>query len=104
MLPTVLVIALVLFVGYFMFLKGGDVSSAEARQLVEAGARLVDVRTPGEFAAGHIPGALNIRVQQLDSRMSELQPKTVAVVVYCQSGHRSGNAARMLKKAGFNAV
>ena len=104
MLPTLLVVAVVLVAAYFMFMKGGDVSSAEARQLVQAGARLVDVRTPEEFAAGHIPGAINIPVQQLDARMSELQPKTAAVVVYCRSGHRSGNAARMLKSEGFAAV
>jgi phage shock protein E len=104
MLPTLLVVAVVLAAAYYMFMKGGDVSSAEARQLVQAGARLVDVRTPGEFAAGHIPGAVNIPVQQLDARMSELQPKDVAVIVYCRSGHRSGNAARMLKSAGFKAV
>lgn len=104
MLPTLLVVAVVLVVGYFMFMKGGDVSSAEARQLVQAGARLVDVRTPGEFAAGHIPGAINIPVQQLDARIDELQPKDAGVVVYCRSGHRSGNASRMLKSAGFKAV
>ena len=104
MLPTLLVVAVVLAVAYFMFMKGGDVSSAEARELVRAGARLVDVRTPGEFAAGHIAGAINIPVQQLDARMSELQPKETAVVVYCRSGNRSGNAARVLKSAGFTAV
>lgn len=104
MLPTLLAVAVVLVAAYFMFLKGGDVSGAEARQLVQTGARLVDVRTPGEFAAGHIPGAINIPVQQLDTRMSELQPKDAAVVVYCRSGHRSGNAARILKNAGFPAV
>lgn len=103
-MPTLLVIAVVLVVVYFVFVKGGDVSRAEAKQLVSAGARLVDVRTPGEFAAGHIPGALNIPVQQLDARMSELLPKDEPVVVYCRSGHRSGTAARLLKNAGFNAV
>jgi rhodanese-related sulfurtransferase len=104
MLPTLLAVAVVLVAAYFMFMKGGDVTSTEARQLVQAGARLVDVRTPGEFAAGHIPGAINIPVQQLDARMSELQPKDAGVVVYCRSGHRSGNAARMLKSAGFADV
>lgn len=104
MLPTVLAVALALVVGYFMFMKGGDVSSAEARQLVQAGARLVDVRTPSEFAAGHIPGAANIPVQDLGARMKELQPKDAAIVVYCRSGNRSGTAARMLKSAGFAVV
>jgi phage shock protein E len=100
-LPAFLVVALLLVIGYFLFMKAGDVSGPEARQLVQAGARLVDVRTPGEFAAGHIPGAINIPLQQLDSRLGELQPMDSAVVVYCRSGHRSGNAARRLKTAGF---
>jgi phage shock protein E len=104
MLPTLLVIAVLLGAAYFMFIKGADVSGAEARELVRAGARLVDVRTPGEFAAGHIPGAVNLPVQQLAVRMSELEPKAAAVVVYCRSGHRSGTAARMLKNAGFASV
>jgi phage shock protein E len=103
-LPTLLVIASLLVVGYFMLGKGGGVSSADARQLVQSGARLIDVRTPAEFAAGHIPGAINIPVQQLDSRLGELQPKDAAIVLYCRSGSRSGSAARMLKGAGFAAV
>ena len=104
MLPAFLVVALLLVVGYVLFVKAGDVSGPEAHKLVQAGARLVDVRTPGEFAAGHIPGAINIPVQQLDGRLNELEPREAAVVLYCRSGHRSGNAARLLKSNGFPAV
>jgi phage shock protein E len=104
MLPTVLVVVAVLVFGYFMFMKGGDVSSEEARRLVQSGARLVDVRTPDEFAAGHIPGAINIPVQQLETRIHELEPREGTVVLYCRSGRRSGDAARMLKRAGFALV
>jgi phage shock protein E len=104
MLPTLVLIALALALGFFAFMKRGDVSSSEARQLVQTGARLVDVRTAGEFAAGHIEGAVNIPVQELESRLAELTPKDAPVVVYCRSGHRSGNAARILKGAGFAAV
>ena len=104
MLSTVLIVALLLAAGYLMLTRGGNVGSAQARQLVQAGARLVDVRTPSEFAAGHIPGAINIPLQQLDSRLMELQPKDIPVVLYCRSGGRSGNAARVLKNAGFAAV
>ena len=104
MLPTLIIVAVALAIAYVSFAKKGDVSGAEARQLVQAGARLVDVRTPGEFAAGHIPGALNLPVQQMDARVAELGPKGGAVVVYCRSGHRSSNAARMLRSAGFTAV
>jgi rhodanese-related sulfurtransferase len=90
--------------GWFLFPRGGDVNGEGARKLVEDGARIVDVRTPEEFGGGHIPGALNIPVQQLPQRMSELEPKDKAIVVYCHSGNRSGQAAGLLKGAGFSQV
>lgn len=99
------VIAIALAVGYFLFMKGGgNISGSEARRLVETGARLVDVRTPEEFTTGHVPGAVNIPVQELERRMGELSSKEQPVVVYCHSGNRSGRAARMLKSAGYAAV
>lgn len=79
----------------------GKVSPEKARALVEGGARLVDVRTPGEHAAGHIDGSLNVPVQELAKRMAELGDKTKPVVVYCASGMRSSSAAGMLRRAGF---
>jgi phage shock protein E len=94
----------VLGVAYLVFMKGGDVSSSEARRLVEGGARLVDVRTPEEFAAGHISGAINIPVEDLDRRLGDIEPKDRAIVLYCRSGNRSGRAARMLRSAGYGAV
>ena len=91
--------------GYFFLLPGkGDVSGAEARRLVASGARLVDVRTEGEFAAGHVPGAVNIPVQELGRRVGELEPKDRPVVLYCRSGSRSSRAAHMLRSAGFSHV
>jgi rhodanese-related sulfurtransferase len=47
---------------------------------------------------------VNIPVQELDGRMSELEPKDRPIVVYCRSGNRSGRAARMLKEAGYVSV
>jgi len=87
-----------------VLLERRDVSSLEARRLVEAGARLVDVRTPQEFANGHIPGAVNMPVQDLERRMGELTGKDRPIVLYCRSGARSSNAARMLKSAGYTEV
>ena len=80
------------------------VSSAEAHRLVEAGAQLVDVRAPFEFANGHLPGAINVPLQHLDKRMSELEPKDKAIVVYCHSGSRSQAAFEELKSAGFSKL
>lgn len=79
------------------------VSGAEAREKIAAGAFLLDVRSPGEFASGHLPGATNIPVQALAGRMGEV-PAGKEVIVYCASGMRSSSAARLLKGAGRDAV
>ncbi len=97
-------LAIVLAGGYLVLRRGGDVSSSDARRLVESGARLIDVRTREEFADGHLPGAVNIPVQELDRRMSELEPRDKPVVLYCRSGNRSGHAARALRSAGWAHV
>lgn len=88
----------------FLMLGRGDTDGTSARRLVERGALLVDVRTPEEFASGHIPGAVNIPVQALGGRMGELGAKDQSLVLYCRSGARSGHAATMLREAGFTAV
>lgn len=77
---------------------------AEAHRLVEAGATLVDVRTPEEFASGHLPGALNIPVDELPRRLGELGSPEKSLVVYCRSGARSSRAERLLKERGFQNV
>ncbi len=77
-----------------------QVSGARARELVEAGASLVDVRTPGEFASGHPEAAVNIPVNQVGARLSEID-RSRPVVVYCQSGRRSAAAAEVLAAAGY---
>ena len=76
----------------------------KARELVASGALLLDVRTPGEFAGGHIEGALNIPVQELGTRVSEVGPTSRPVVVYCRSGGRSCAAAGILSQAGYEVV
>lgn len=85
---------------------GGDgfIPSKQAHALVEGGARLVDVRTPGEFKAAHIPGAVNIPLDKLEARLAELPDKGAEIVVYCRSGRRSGIAQRLLKGRGYSKV
>ena len=82
---------------------GGRVHGERAKQLVKEGALLLDVRTPQEFAAGHVKGALNISVQTLAQRTSEL-PTDKVIVVYCRSGRRSAHATKLLMSAGFKEV
>ncbi|MFD1130596.1 rhodanese-like domain-containing protein [Paenibacillus provencensis] len=64
---------------------------------------LIDVREPHEYKSGHIPGAKNLPLSQLSSRMNEL-PKDKPVFVYCQSGMRSKRAAIIFKKNGIPSI
>lgn len=67
---------------------------------------VLDVRTPEEFAAGRVPGAVNIPHTELSTRLGELGPEARQreVVVYCESGGRAGMAKAALREAGFSNV
>jgi phage shock protein E len=84
--------------------KGLAITPIEAQYLVEIGALLVDVRSPQEFAQGHIKGAKNIPLPEINQRLNEFGDKERPVVLCCQSGTRSGMAAHTLKKAGYVQV
>ena len=102
-----LTIAVALAVGlaaYLVFGRGREIQGGDARKLVAAGARLLDVRSPEEYARGHLAGALNIPVQELDRRVAEVGPTDGELVVYCRSGHRSSRAAEILRQHGFSKV
>ena len=71
--------------------------------LKKEGALLVDVRSAAEFAGASAPGTVNIPLQELGSRLSEI-PKSSPVVVGCASGSRSGMAKLLLKKNGYPDV
>ena len=77
---------------------------AAARAALQQGARLVDVRTPGEFAGGHLPGAINMPLSGLSNSLSKLGPKDHEIVLRCASGARSRCAASMLRRAGYEKV
>lgn len=70
--------------------------------LAEGEIRLVDVREPYEFEAGHITGADHIALGELSSRADELNAN-LPLVFYCRSGARSGMATQAFRRAGFDA-
>ena len=80
-----------------------DVSVAEALALREAGAFILDVRQPDEWAAGHIPDATLIPLGDLASRIAEV-PKDRQVVVVCRSGNRSAQGRDILLGADYPSV
>jgi len=79
-----------------------DISTA--RRLVAQGIKVVDVRTPEEFATGHVPGAVNIPFDEMEKRHAELGPPSTPVLLYCRSGRRSGIAGELLTAKGFDQV
>jgi NADPH-dependent 2,4-dienoyl-CoA reductase/sulfur reductase-like enzyme/rhodanese-related sulfurtransferase len=64
---------------------------------------LLDVRTPQEFAAGHVPGAVNIPIDDLRERLAEV-PQDRPIAAYCQVGQRGYLATRILKQAGYDVA
>jgi len=101
----IVVIGVLVLLAAWYFMRPKDTARAnEARAMVSAGAMLIDVRSPGEYASGHIEGAVNIPVSDLGGRIPKLGKKDRAIVVYCRSGNRSGQAARILAAAGFTKV
>ena len=79
-------------------------SPEDAHALVQKGAVLLDVRSPDEFAAGHLEGAINVPVDRLESSLKEVGAPDRPMVVYCHSGRRSRWASEILQKNGFKKV
>jgi rhodanese-related sulfurtransferase len=82
------------------------IEPAQVRGLMSLGGKLtiVDVRTPEEFAQGHINGAILMPLDKLPNTFTTL-PKQGKLIVYCRSGHRSGQAVQFLAAHGYsNAV
>ncbi len=77
------------------------ISRADAHAAVAAGGKLIDVRTPAEFATGAAPGAVNVPVQVIATQIHEFAEMDDHVVLYCKSGMRSDVAARLLRGMGY---
>lgn len=72
-----------------------------AHRLVAEGAKLIDVRTPDEFAGGALAGAVNVPVQVVGEQIERHAKAGDVLVLYCRSGGRSDMAARILRSMGY---
>src|SRR5262245_40821058 len=94
-----------------MLALAGGPASIEPRELgvriawADPTLAVLDVRTPAEFADGHIPGAINVPHTELAARMAELEGlRERDIVVYCGSGPRAEQAIVVLEKSGFRRL
>ena len=97
--------------------KGTETTTAQTQSIIElispeglnakmeGDIQLIDVRTPGEFAQGHLKGAklINFYDKNFYDKMSKLD-KNKELYIYCRSGNRSGHATRKLKNMGFPKI
>ena len=81
----------------------GTSTKVDLQQIINEGAFLVDVRTPGEFAAGHIKGSENIPLNNITAQLNKFKNKK-NIIVFCQSGGRSSQAKTILEQNGFTNV
>lgn len=87
--------------------KGGagvvNVGDAKMQELVAQGVRVIDVRTSGEYEAGHIPGAENVPVNEF-AQAAATWDLTQPVAVYCATGSRSASAVQTLEQLNFSQI
>ncbi|MGL5978802.1 MAG: rhodanese-like domain-containing protein [Erysipelotrichaceae bacterium] len=87
------------------FQKKSQLTTRELQEKLKNKAVLIDVREVGEYASGHIPGAINVPLDILAVKvMDVVGSKSDEVIVHCLSGGRSAQAARILKDAGYTNV
>lgn len=105
-----IVLGVAVAVGLFFAFRpsggGGGIRNVDAAGVIEsqnAGAQVVDVRTSGEYQLGHIPGAINVPVNEI-AQTAASWDKTKTYVVYCATGSRSAEAVATMQSMGFTNI
>ena len=87
------------------FEREGEFPTQAVQPEAAVRAKVIDVRTPEEFAAGHINGAVNVPVNEIEQRIANVAPdKNAPLMVHCRSGQRSARAKTMLDRLGYANV
>jgi phage shock protein E len=98
--PLLIIAAIILVI--VLLKKSGQIPAKDALAYLKDGAWVIDVRSPGEFQSGHLPGAINIPLDELESAMPRrVTDKNQVLLLHCQSGMRSGSARQKLQGMGY---
>jgi rhodanese-related sulfurtransferase len=82
--------------------RSGQISPAEAAAHLKKGAMVIDVRTAGEFASGHLPNAINLPLDEIESTLPRrVKDKNQVLLLHCQAGGRSAEATKKLIALGY---
>ncbi len=90
--------------GLFDFLRGADINQGVEEWKAVSGAVLLDVRTREEYRQGHIPGSINIPLDQIGRASDRIPKKDTPLFVHCLSGSRSSQAVQQLMQMGYTQV
>jgi phage shock protein E len=101
---TLLVIAAIIVI-VFLLKRTGEIPTAEAAEQLKKGAVVIDVRSPGEYNAEHLPAAINLPLDGIELAVPQRVPdKDRVLLLHCQSGMRSAMALRKLQAIGYTNV
>lgn len=102
---TFLIVTVVIVIAFLGLRSAAFISAETARQHLQAGALVIDVRSPEEFSSGHIANVVNIPLDELPNRVPKMAPdKQQVLLVHCLSGGRSAVAKQRLKRLGYSNV
>ena len=91
--------------GLFNFFGlGGGSDAKKVGEYLQNGAMVIDVRTPVEFADGHVEGSINIPLNTIVNRIADIKKYNKQIITCCRSGARSGTAANILKNNDIDAI
>jgi phage shock protein E len=102
---TTIIIVIAIVAVIWIVKSAGQISVSNARELLQKGALVVDVRSPGEFSAGHLSKAVNLPMDRLETDLAEMVPdRNHPILLHCMSGTRSEMAKLKLKGLGYTQV
>jgi len=97
-----LIVVIALVTALLLLKRRGRISAKAARECLRSGALVIDVRSSGEFTAGHLARAINIPLSEVESVIArKTKDKGQVLLLHCQSGKRSEEARKKLKALGY---
>ena len=103
------IISIIIIVGVFFVIRTfltSNISFEDAQKEIEKGGLIIDVRTEAEFSDAHVPGAINVPLDEFETKFFPdiIKSKDQSILLYCQSGGRSSMACHVLRKRGYTNV
>ena len=99
---TSLIIVAVVILIFFLLKRSGQVAAKDVPTFLQDGAMVIDVRSQAEFNSGHLPKAINIPLDTIETALPRrVKDKNCVLLLHCQSGMRSGVASKKLQRLGY---